>query len=162
MAESPNVLMLVVATPTGIAVRAEVESLQVPGVQGELGILPGHIPLLSALKPGILRFRSEGRDRYAVVDSGYVEVQAFKVSVLTAGYRSTENIDLEIAKKELSEAEEKLKNWQGVHEGAEHADLADHRLGPGSNYPIGSFLVAFIDTLPRFCFHCSFLGCSRM
>jgi F-type H+-transporting ATPase subunit epsilon len=123
MAEPSRALSLVVATPTGVAVRDQVESVQVPGAVGELGILPGHLPLLSALKPGIIRYRKQDRLQVAIVDAGYVEVRPDKVSLLTARYLLPENVDSEAAKKDLAEAEEKLKQFPGVHEGAEHAEI---------------------------------------
>ena len=123
MAETSQALGLVVVTPTGVAVKTEVESVQVPGVQGELGILPRHLPLLSALKPGVLRYRKQDKYQVAALDSGYVEVGAAKVTLLTARYAAPESIDLEAAKKELAEAEEKLKSFVGLHEGAEHAEV---------------------------------------
>jgi F-type H+-transporting ATPase subunit epsilon len=123
MAETSRALALVVATPTGVAVRDQVEMVQVPGAVGEFGVLPGHLPLLSALKPGILRFRKQDRLQVAIVDAGYVEVEPDKVSILTERFVRPENIDVEAARKELAEAEEKLKQFPGLHEGAEHAEI---------------------------------------
>jgi F-type H+-transporting ATPase subunit epsilon len=123
MAEISKALNLVVATPAGVAVRDQVESVQVPGAAGELGILPGHLPLLSALKPGILRFRKQEKLHVVIVDAGYVEVAPDKVSILTERCIKPETIDVETARKELAEAEEKLKQFPGLNEGAEYTEI---------------------------------------
>jgi F-type H+-transporting ATPase subunit epsilon len=123
MAETSHELTLVIATPTGVAVRDQVDSVQVPGAAGEFGALPGHLPLLSALRPGILRYRKQDKLHVGIVDAGYVEVGPGKVSLLTARFALPDAIDVETAKKDLAEAEEKLKQFSGPHEGAEHAEI---------------------------------------
>ena len=66
-------LALSVATPIGMQLDIEVETVSVPGAAGELGVLPGHLPLLAALKPGVLRYRKQGQAAIAAVGAGFVE-----------------------------------------------------------------------------------------
>lgn len=123
MAEESQRILLEIATPDGKALITEVDSVQVPGAEGEFGILVGHLPLLSALKPGLLRYVDKGKTRVAAVDIGYVEAGPGKVSVLTEGYVQPERIDADEVKLELAEAEKRIKEFSGIHEGAEYTDI---------------------------------------
>ena len=51
----------------GMELSLEVESVQLPLVTGEIGVLPGHVPLLGAVKPGVLRYRSNGQNAVAAI-----------------------------------------------------------------------------------------------
>lgn len=123
MAESSQSLALTIATPMGVKVKTQVESVQIPGIAGELGILPEHLPLLSALKPGVIRYVEKGKEQVAAVDWGYVEAGADRVRLLTEGFIVREKVDVAAVEKELAQAEETLKNYSGESEGAEFDEL---------------------------------------
>jgi len=60
-------------TPTGVVAHTDTDSVQAPGEIGEFELLPGHVPLLTALKPGVLTIGNKSRARYAV-SSGYLRI----------------------------------------------------------------------------------------
>src|SRR3954468_24632208 len=105
MADLPTSLLLEVATPLGMAVSLQTDSVQVPGAAGEFGVLPGHLPLLAALKPGILSYRQDGKMQRAAVGAGFAEATADHVRLITEYFQKREDIDVEKAKKDLATAE---------------------------------------------------------
>lgn len=86
----------------------------VPGVNGEMGILPHHAPLLSTMKYGILRVRSQGQEEVFTVAGGLVEVQPDIVTVLADTAENVKEIDVQRAEDAKRRAEDMLK--QGVPE----------------------------------------------
>ncbi len=101
-------LKLEIVTPERKVIDAEVDSVTVPTMSGEAGILPNHAPLISALKPGILSFTSKGASEKLAVAGGFVEVSADRVSVLTDVAERSDEIDLESARSEREIAEKEL------------------------------------------------------
>lgn len=134
MAELSDELDLEVATPTGKALSVAATSVQVPSVEGEIGVLPNHLPLLAALKPGVLRYRVEGQTYRAAIGAGYVEAGPGKVRILTDAFAKPEKVDEERVRQELEEAEKRLQQLEGPHHGAsfeearERIDWAHARL----------------------------------
>lgn len=98
-------LQLVLVSPERILVDEPVDEVQIPGLDGYLGILPGHAPLLSALKPGVLRYRRGSEVKVAAVYGGFAEVQPERVRVLADAAEPREEIDIEKARKELREVD---------------------------------------------------------
>lgn len=75
---------LEVVTPTGTAVSSTVDEVIVPGAEGEFGVLAGHTAFMSALKPGILRYKNGSESHTLSIGAGLVEVTGSdKVVVLT-------------------------------------------------------------------------------
>ena len=122
MAESPNVLALEVATPLGVALKLDTESVQVPSVMGELGVLPGHVPLLAAVKPGILAYRRDGQAVRAAIGGGYAEIDFGRVRVLAEFFARPEDVDAEQARRDLDAAEARLKAHDGPIDETEHKE----------------------------------------
>ena len=75
-------LKLEMVTPHKRVLSEEVDEISAPGTLGELGILPGHTPLLTTLKVGELTYRKEGQTYHVAVNWGYVEVEEDTVTVL--------------------------------------------------------------------------------
>jgi len=103
-------LRLEVATPTRQVVDEQVDTVELPGVLGRLGVLPGHTPLLTALGTGPLLYRREGTEAQLAVQGGFAEVLADSVTVLAAVAERPDEIDVEAAAVERSEAEKALKD----------------------------------------------------
>jgi F-type H+-transporting ATPase subunit epsilon len=83
-----------------------------PGVLGEFGVLPGHIPFLTGLRAGVLRWSARGGGGVLAVGPGFVEVAAGdRIVVLTDEGAAVESIDAAAAKRERDEALEKLDHW---------------------------------------------------
>jgi len=102
-------LTLEVATPKGLALSAEVDSVQAPSVHGEFGVLPGHLPLLAALRSGLLKYRRDGKDLVAAVGPGFAEAGPTKVTLLVDAFAASSDIDRAAAQADLEAAEKELK-----------------------------------------------------
>src|SRR4030066_2450034 len=81
----------------------------VPGVQGEMGILPNHAPLLSNLKFGILRVRFQGQEQVFTIAGGVIEVQPDLITIMADGAENVFEIDVSRAEAAKRRAEELLK-----------------------------------------------------
>ncbi len=98
-----------VVTPERELVRTDAEMVLVRGADGDLGILPHHIPLVTAIRPSVLEIRTPaGRERYAVT-GGFLEVRGDQVTVLARTAERPEEIDVNRARAAKERAEERLK-----------------------------------------------------
>ncbi|MFN0110924.1 MAG: F0F1 ATP synthase subunit epsilon [Blastocatellia bacterium] len=102
-------LNLEVITPERLVLRESVDEVVLPGLDGELGILPEHTALISQLKTGILTYRQGGGSKQLHVSGGFVEVQADGVAVLSDVAERPEEIDAERAQRARERAEHRLK-----------------------------------------------------
>ena len=103
-------LHLEIVTPSRRVVEVEVDEVRLPGALGEMGVLPGHIPLLTSLAAGPLTyFEGSAVTRYAV-QGGFAEVLPDRVTILATVAKTAKDIDLVAAKNSLEEAQGKLKN----------------------------------------------------
>ena len=75
-------LQIEVVTPRQVLFSAEADYVTIPGVVGELGILPGHLPILTEMKEGALKYKKDGSEKEVQVKSGYAEVLKDKITVL--------------------------------------------------------------------------------
>ena len=86
-------LRLAIVTPTRAFVETDADSVVAPGSEGELGLLPGHAPLLATLKPGVVRYTGGGRTARVAIGGGLVEVTQERVTVLAPSAEAPEQID---------------------------------------------------------------------
>lgn len=101
---------LEVVTPERKVFEADVDRVEVPGLDGELGILPGHTELVSLLKPvGLLTYHIGNETGEMSISDGFVEVNADKVTVLANKASRPEDIDLASALKMKERAEQRLQ-----------------------------------------------------
>ena len=77
-----DTFLLEIVTPDRMLIREEVEEVVAPGVEGEFGVLPGHTPFLTLLKPGEVRFRKGKNVTHLSISGGYAEVDQKKVTIL--------------------------------------------------------------------------------
>lgn len=120
---SEELLTLEVATPVGLALHTECESIAAPSVQGEFGVLPGHLPLLAALRAGIVKYRVDGEDLVAAVGPGFVEAGPDKVLLLTDVFALPEDVDEAEVQGELEAAEARLEELEGAHLGHDYEEI---------------------------------------
>jgi F-type H+-transporting ATPase subunit epsilon len=120
----PESLTLEVVTPERRVIRSFAVEVQLPGLDGYLGILPGHAPLLATMGDGELSYREGSTTHYAVVLGGYTEVLAERVIVLAEAAERAEEIDSEGARKAKQEAEKILATPNAPEEQAGPARLA--------------------------------------
>lgn len=109
MSSIPDKILLQVVTPERLVVREEVDYVQLPGIEGYLGVLPGHTPLLTSLKIGEIEYRLGTVVRYLSVSWGFVEVLPDKVTVLADLAERPEEIDVERARRAQDRAQASLK-----------------------------------------------------
>jgi F-type H+-transporting ATPase subunit epsilon len=102
-------LELIVVTPEKKVVEEEADEIQLPGELGYLGILPGHTPLITLLKTGVLSYRNGGREKALVISTGFAEISEDTVSVLADLAEGPAQIDAASAERERARAEEELK-----------------------------------------------------
>jgi len=103
-------LLLRVVTPSRQVVREDVEEVQAPGREGYLGILPGHAPLISELKPGEFTYR-QGREVHRLaVSGGILEVLPEQVTVLAESAETPADIDVARAQAARERAEKRLRS----------------------------------------------------
>jgi F-type H+-transporting ATPase subunit epsilon len=111
-------------TPKGVVAHTDADSVVAPGELGEFELLPGHVPMLTALRPGVLVIGTKARARYAVA-SGYLRVDpAGAVEILVEQAVPAKDIDAEGAKTELKTAEAELAKWGDKAQDAEYTNLS--------------------------------------
>jgi F-type H+-transporting ATPase subunit epsilon len=94
------------ASPSRLVFAGEVEQVDVPGSEGDFGVLAGHAPFVSTLRPGILTIRAAGEARQLFVRDGFAEVNARGLTVLAETAVPVEEIDREALSAAITEAEE--------------------------------------------------------
>jgi len=101
-------LQLEVVTPEKVMASQEVDIVVAPGSLGEFGVLAGHVPFLSGIVPGELRYTANGQTERFVVTTGFTEVSEDRVSVLVEAAEKAAEIDLDRARKAMERAKERL------------------------------------------------------
>jgi F-type H+-transporting ATPase subunit epsilon len=104
----PKHLRLEFVTPERALVHEDVDEVELPGEEGYFGVLPGHAPLLAALRPGELWYRKGTEKTFAFVGGGFVEVLPDRVAILAQVAERAEEIDVQRAEAALRRAEERL------------------------------------------------------
>ena len=105
-----DAITLEVVTPEREVVRESVSEVQLPGLSGYLGILPGHTPLLTELGIGPLTYKKGSTTSYVAVIGGLAEVLPERVTVLAEAAEKSEDIDAARAHADLAEAEKRLNS----------------------------------------------------
>ncbi len=107
-------LQLEIVTPEKKVYDESVDYVTLSTVQGEIGILPGHIPLLASLQPGEIQLTSGGKTENLAIDKGFAQILGDKVSVLTEGAINVEQIDLSAIKDARLRAEQALADAEKI------------------------------------------------
>lgn len=102
-------MQLDIVTPEKKAFSDEIDSVVVPGVQGEMGILKAHAPLVTTLQPGELRYLKDGEEHHLAIGTGVVEISNDRVSVLTDMALGEAEIDEDAVEKALARAQDSMK-----------------------------------------------------
>ena len=102
-------LKLEVVTPDRKVLSEDVEYVGAPGMLGEFGILPKHVPFLSALGVGNLYYKQGGKKHYVFVAGGFAEVSNDKVTVLAEIAEKAAEIDTDRAQKAIERAEKRAQ-----------------------------------------------------
>jgi F-type H+-transporting ATPase subunit epsilon len=102
-------LRLEIVTPETTAYSEDVDMVTLPGSEGELGVYPKHVPLLTMLRPGELRVIKDGHETALAIGEGFVEITGDRVSVLTDMALLSEAIDVNAAEKAVERAQAAMK-----------------------------------------------------
>ena len=102
-------LKLEVVTPSRRVLDSRAREVRVPGVLGELGVLPGHTPLLTSLGTGVMMWFDGDETGRMVVQGGFAEVRPDAVTILATIAETIDQIDVDAARQAHDEASERLK-----------------------------------------------------
>ncbi len=123
-------LKLEIVTPTGIALARDVAELGAPTLDGEIGILPGHVPLLAALRTGLVNVRPAGASagdepqRFAIAH-GVLEVAQEKALVLTEKFVKKEDVDVVRVRARLKDVDDQILGWTGEIDDPKRIELIE-------------------------------------
>lgn len=108
-------LTVKIITPERVVFSEEgVDSVTLPGSEGELTILPSHAPLMTSLRPGALRFRRAGEETDVALSGGFLEVRSNNVTVLADTAERSDEIDAQRAEEARRRAAERLASREGT------------------------------------------------
>ena len=111
-----STLRLEIITPVATVFSEDVEMVTLPAVEGEIGILPQHVPLMTQMVPGEMVVRQNGQDRFLAVGEGLVEITGDHVAILTDLAIAAENIDEAMAEEARQRAQARLKEKLSAEE----------------------------------------------
>ncbi|HEU5071302.1 MAG TPA: F0F1 ATP synthase subunit epsilon [Verrucomicrobiae bacterium] len=121
-----STLKLEIVTPEAVTYSDDVEMVTLPGIEGEMGIFPQHVPMMTQIAPGEISVRKGGQDSLLAVGEGFVEITADRVSVLTDMAVRAENIDEAAAEAARKRAEARLaEKLNGEEEALVRASLSN-------------------------------------
>jgi len=104
----PATLKLEIVTPEAKTYSEDVEMVTLPAVEGEMGVFPQHVPLMTQIVPGEVIVRKEGRDHFLAVGEGFVEITGERVAIMTDMAIRAENVDEAKAEEARHRAEARL------------------------------------------------------
>jgi len=107
-----NTLHLEIVTPDVKAFDDDVDLVVLPGIEGEMGIYPMHVPLMTQIKPGELRLFKNGRETAMVVGDGFAQITQTQVTVLTDMAIEESDIDVHSVEKAIERAEASMRERQ--------------------------------------------------
>jgi len=111
-------LRLEIVTPAAIVYSADVEMVTLPAVDGQIGVMPQHVPLLTRVEPGEIIVRIDGHDEFLAVGGGLVEITGDQVSIVTDMAVAAKDIDEAKAEDARKRAESRLAERLGDEETA--------------------------------------------
>jgi F-type H+-transporting ATPase subunit epsilon len=120
-----DTFLLEIVTPERQLLKEQVTEAQIPGEDGYMGILPGHAPLVSRLKPGILSYKLNGADQAVAIHGGFLEVAQDHIRVLVDGGVKQDEVDLQKAQEQYRQAQQQVEN---VPAGMDIADALNEAL----------------------------------
>lgn len=124
----PKTFQLKVLTPSATVLSEEVEQIIARSIDGEVGILPDHMPLITPLSMAPLQYFSGGERKVAAVLGGMMEVSKEGVTIISDHAALAENIDTVVAEKEKEIAEAKLAHKKGEQVEVQQAEMELTRL----------------------------------
>ncbi len=126
----PEAMQVEVVSADKVVWSGESVNVIAKTTDGEIGILPGHAPVLAVLQPSaVVIFCEEGRKREVIaVDGGFISVSQGRVSILSEYARLADEVSVSEAERELAEAQQRLDNGDGNLEDQQHFQRATAQL----------------------------------
>ena len=121
-------LKLEIVTPEAVTYSQDVEMVTLPGIEGEMGIYPMHVPLMTQLVAGEVVVRKDGKDAFLAVGEGFVQITGDRVAILTDMAFEAANIDEAKAEEARKRAEERLQQKLSDEEVASVSAALAHSL----------------------------------
>ncbi|MBW2459567.1 MAG: ATP synthase F1 subunit epsilon [Deltaproteobacteria bacterium] len=116
---SDGSLTLEVVTPLGVVLSEKVDEVVAPSVEGEFGVLPGHLPMLAALNTGLLHFTKGNHITDVAVGTGFAEVLQDKTLILTDRYATSEDVDVLDVRERLTKVDGRSAAESRAHRGSD-------------------------------------------
>jgi F-type H+-transporting ATPase subunit epsilon len=110
-------------SPESVLFSGDVDQVDLPGIEGDMGILPGHAPLVTTLRPGIVTIFRGGAREPVVVTGGFAEVSPAGLTVLADKAVARADFDMEVLAQEIRDAEEDVADTEDA---AQRDKLARH------------------------------------
>ena len=107
MSENFNIEII---SPDNTIIKQEANQVTIPSFEGEMGILKDHIPLITFLRPGIIKIQKDNTSKKYFVEDGTVEFLKNNLLILTSTAKNVEKLDIESIEKIILQAEEKMKD----------------------------------------------------
>ena len=107
MSENFNIEII---SPDNTIIKQEANQVTIPSFEGEMGILKDHIPLITFLRPGIIKIQKDNTNKKYFVEDGTVEFLKNNLLILTSTAKNVEKLDIESIEKIILQAEEKMKD----------------------------------------------------
>ena len=123
-----NKLQVELLTAEGHVLSQEADFVVAPGVEGDLGVLPRHVPLLTPLRTGEIMVRNNGQEEFFFVAGGFLEVMPDKVVILADVAERAEDIDEAAAEEARKSAQDALAQDEGDADAAAQLERAIFRL----------------------------------
>jgi len=101
-------ILLDIITPAKVVLSTEVDEVTAPGALGEFGVLPGHVPFITTLEPGLVKYSQGGSARDIFISGGLFNVESDKAKVLTHSAEDPSKIDKSEAKQQVEDLEKTI------------------------------------------------------
>jgi F-type H+-transporting ATPase subunit epsilon len=128
---------LEIVTPKGKALSAVVDEVTAPSVEGEFGVLPGHLPIVAALRTGIVTYRQGSESKRVAVGAGrggFAEAGQNKLLILAEEYAERPQIDPVVVRRDLAEVQAKLEKVLAIMEATPETDSEKKHLIDQENW----------------------------
>ena len=104
---------LEIVTPTKVVLNTEVDEVAAPGALGEFGVLPGHVPFITTLNPGLVKYSEGSSEKSFFIPGGIFNVEGDKAKILTESAEIPSDIDSAEANQQLEDIENLIEGFSG-------------------------------------------------
>ena len=120
-------IQLEIVTPRGKALDLAVDEVTAPSVEGEFGVLPGHLPLLAALRVGLVSYRTGGETKRVAIGPGFAEAGPDRLTILTDEFQEKDKVDPVVVRKDIHEVQAHIAKLEGVPTESDSPEKAELR-----------------------------------